>query len=109
MLKILHIPVHATYIQNELHISKIKIRTVRGSSGELQGGTKCTTTSASSEELSLFLASICFKISYGYDWRLSPHLLSKRLISFLEGLQCNATDVPRNEKGAIIIAHSMGG
>ena len=46
---------------------------------------------------------------YGYDWRLSPHLLSKKLITFLEGLQCNATNVPRNEKGAIIIAHSMGG
>ena len=46
---------------------------------------------------------------YGYDWRLSPHLLSKRLIAFLEGLQCNATGVPSNEKGAIIIAHSMGG
>ena len=46
---------------------------------------------------------------YGYDWRLSPHLLSKRLVAFLEGLQCNATDVPRKEKGATIIAHSMGG
>ena len=46
---------------------------------------------------------------YGYDWRLSPHLLSKKLITFLEGLQCNATNVPKIEKGAIIIAHSMGG
>ena len=47
--------------------------------------------------------------NYGYDWRLSPHLLSKKLIAFLEGLQCNATDVPSSEKGATIIAHSMGG
>ena len=46
---------------------------------------------------------------YGYDWRLSPHLLSKRLIAFLEELQCNATGVASNEKGAMIIAHSMGG
>ena len=46
---------------------------------------------------------------YGYDWRLSPHLLSKRLVTFLEKLQCNATGVPRSEKGALIIAHSMGG
>ena len=46
---------------------------------------------------------------YGYDWRLSPHLLSKRLLAFLEGLQCNATGVPRSEKGAMIITHSMGG
>ena len=46
---------------------------------------------------------------YGYDWRLSPHLLSKRLIAFLEELQCNATSVPSSEKGAMIIAHSMGG
>ena len=47
--------------------------------------------------------------NFGYDWRLSPHLLSKKLIAFLEGLQSNATDVPRKEKGAIVIAHSMGG
>ena len=46
---------------------------------------------------------------YGYDWRLSPHLLSKRLIAFLEGIRCNATGVPESEKGAMIIAHSMGG
>ncbi len=47
--------------------------------------------------------------NYGYDWRLSPHLLSKRFIAFLEELQCNATGVPGSEKGAMIIAHSMGG
>ena len=46
---------------------------------------------------------------YGYDWRLSPHLLSKRLVTFLEKLQCNGTGMPRSEKGALIIAHSMGG
>ena len=46
---------------------------------------------------------------YGYDWRLSPHLLSKGLVTFLEKLQCNVTGVPRSEKGALIIAHSMGG
>ena len=46
---------------------------------------------------------------YGYDWRLSPHLLSKRLLAFLKELQCNATGAPSSEKGAMIIAHSMGG
>lgn len=46
---------------------------------------------------------------YGYDWRLSPHLLSRRLISFLETLQSNASDVPAKEKGATMLAHSMGG
>ena len=46
---------------------------------------------------------------YGYDWRLSPHLLSKRLIEYLEGLPCNAPDVPREKRGAYVIAHSLGG
>lgn len=46
---------------------------------------------------------------YGWDWRLSPDLLSKRLIKFLEKLPCNAEDVPARERGATIIAHSMGG
>lgn len=46
---------------------------------------------------------------YGYDWRLSPHLLSRRLIAFLEKLECNAPGVPKGERGATIIAHSMGG
>lgn len=45
---------------------------------------------------------------YGYDWRLSPHLLSRRLIAFLEKLECNAPGVPKGERGATIIAHSMG-
>ncbi|KAL4779334.1 hypothetical protein BJX76DRAFT_91632 [Aspergillus varians] len=47
--------------------------------------------------------------NYGYDWRLSPHLLSKRLIKFLEGLPCNAPDVPPHKRGAYVIAHSLGG
>ncbi|GKZ20185.1 hypothetical protein AbraIFM66951_008447 [Aspergillus brasiliensis] len=46
---------------------------------------------------------------YGYDWRLSPHLLAKRLVKFLEGLPCNSPDVPREKRGAYVIAHSLGG
>lgn len=46
---------------------------------------------------------------YGYDWRLSPHLLSKRLIKFLEGLPCNSPGVPPEKRGAYVIAHSLGG
>ena len=46
---------------------------------------------------------------YGYDWRLSPHLLSRRFLAFLQELPCNAPDVPDNQKGATVIAHSMGG
>lgn len=46
---------------------------------------------------------------YGYDWRLSPHLLSRRLIDFLESLPSNADIVPAQKRGAIILAHSMGG
>lgn len=41
---------------------------------------------------------------WGYDWRLSPELLSKRLIEFLETLPCNG-----GGKGALVIAHSLGG
>ena len=47
--------------------------------------------------------------NYGYDWRLSPHLLSRRLIKYLEGLPCNAPDVPPHKRGAYVIAHSLGG
>ncbi|KAL5045186.1 hypothetical protein BDW71DRAFT_88111 [Aspergillus fruticulosus] len=47
--------------------------------------------------------------NYGYDWRLSPHLLSRRLIKYLEGLPCNASDVPPHKRGAYVIAHSLGG
>ncbi|KAF7593396.1 hypothetical protein BBP40_011586 [Aspergillus hancockii] len=46
---------------------------------------------------------------YGYDWRLSPHLLSRKLIKFLEGLPCNAPNVPREKRGAWVVAHSLGG
>jgi pimeloyl-ACP methyl ester carboxylesterase len=47
--------------------------------------------------------------NYGYDWRLSPHLLSRRLINFLESLDCNAPGTPPEKKGALVIAHSLGG
>ena len=47
--------------------------------------------------------------NYGYDWRLSPHLLSRKLVEFLEELPCNADGVPDDERGAIVLAHSMGG
>jgi hypothetical protein len=46
---------------------------------------------------------------YGYDWRLSPHFLSRRMIRFLESLPCNQPSVPKEERGAIVIAHSLGG
>jgi hypothetical protein len=43
---------------------------------------------------------------YGYDWRLSPHLLSRQLTEFLDKLPSNtAKDGP----GALVIAHSLGG
>lgn len=46
---------------------------------------------------------------YGYDWRLSPHLLSRKLIAFLERLPSNAQGVPKKDRGATVIAHSLGG
>ncbi|KAL8817424.1 MAG: hypothetical protein Q9223_003740 [Gallowayella weberi] len=46
---------------------------------------------------------------YGYDWRLSPHLLSRRLIRFLETLHRDTDGRTDSEKGAIVIAHSLGG
>lgn len=46
---------------------------------------------------------------YGYDWRLSPHLLSRKLVDFLKELPCNAPGVPAHERGATVIAHSLGG
>lgn len=51
---------------------------------------------------------------YGYDWRLSPELLSQRLITFLERLPCNqvfsdGARPPKSRKGATVIAHSLGG
>lgn len=46
---------------------------------------------------------------YGYDWRLSPHLLSAQLIQFLETLECNSPETPPEDRGATVIAHSLGG
>ncbi|KAI5805616.1 hypothetical protein DFH27DRAFT_552067 [Peziza echinospora] len=50
---------------------------------------------------------------YGYDWRLSPKLLSRQLIEYLEKLPCNKgvdRNSPRQKgKGAFVIAHSLGG
>ncbi|KAF2624997.1 hypothetical protein BU25DRAFT_130359 [Macroventuria anomochaeta] len=47
--------------------------------------------------------------NYGYDWRLSPHFLSRRLINFLESLPCNQANVAPEKRGAIVLAHSLGG
>lgn len=46
---------------------------------------------------------------FGYDWRLSPHFLSAQLLNFLQDLPCNSKDAPAEERGATIIAHSLGG
>ena len=46
---------------------------------------------------------------YGYDWRLSPDLLAAQLIKFLEKLKCNQPDTPPEQRGAVLIAHSLGG
>lgn len=46
---------------------------------------------------------------YGYDWRLSPDLLSRQLVKFLEGLPSNQPGVPVEQRGALVIAHSLGG
>lgn len=51
---------------------------------------------------------------FGYDWRLSPDLLSKQFVSFLERLPCNragsdGAQPPASRRGATVIAHSLGG
>lgn len=46
---------------------------------------------------------------YGYDWRLSPALNGRKLVEFLESLPSNQSDTPAKRKGALVIAHSMGG
>ncbi|KAI1435749.1 hypothetical protein GGR50DRAFT_693821 [Xylaria sp. CBS 124048] len=46
---------------------------------------------------------------YGYDWRLSPHLLSRKLIDFLSHLPSNQRGVSPQDRGATVIAHSLGG
>lgn len=47
--------------------------------------------------------------NYGYDWRLSPHILSRRLTEFVKSLPCNQPGVPPQNRGAIVLAHSLGG
>ena len=44
---------------------------------------------------------------FGYDWRLSPSVLSEKLAGFLSRLPCNSKRSSR--KGALVIAHSLGG
>jgi len=46
---------------------------------------------------------------YGYDWRLDPAYLSKQLQDFLKTLPCNQPGVPKEKRGATVIAHSLGG
>ncbi|KAF9871655.1 hypothetical protein CkaCkLH20_10853 [Colletotrichum karsti] len=45
---------------------------------------------------------------YGYDWRLSPHLLSRKMTEFLEKLPSNQPD-SEEPRGALVLAHSLGG
>ncbi len=47
--------------------------------------------------------------NYGYDWRLSPHLLSRQLINFLKSLESNSPEIKGRDRGAVVIAHSLGG
>lgn len=46
---------------------------------------------------------------YGYDWRLSPDILSRQLRDFLAKLPSNQPGTPADSRGALVIAHSMGG
>ncbi|KAL2202032.1 hypothetical protein CC79DRAFT_1338134 [Sarocladium strictum] len=46
---------------------------------------------------------------YGYDWRLSPHRLSKGLCEFLARLPSNQPGVDPDSRGALVVAHSLGG
>ncbi|KAF8437880.1 hypothetical protein BGX38DRAFT_1210829, partial [Terfezia claveryi] len=50
---------------------------------------------------------------YGYDWRLSPHILSRQLIEYLENLPCNqgSDHGSHGSQGEVplVIAHSLGG
>ncbi|KAK7751793.1 hypothetical protein SLS62_006279 [Diatrype stigma] len=46
---------------------------------------------------------------YGYDWRLSPHLLSRKLNEFIAQLPSNQSTGSPEERGALVIAHSLGG
>ncbi|KAH8663489.1 hypothetical protein BGZ60DRAFT_68703 [Tricladium varicosporioides] len=49
---------------------------------------------------------------YGYDWRLSPALLSRKLEEFLQKLPSNqpsADGAVQRSGGALVVAHSLGG
>ncbi|PNP81937.1 hypothetical protein FNYG_04963 [Fusarium nygamai] len=46
---------------------------------------------------------------YGYDWRLSPHLLSRKLQEYLQKLPSNQEGTPAGSRGALVISHSLGG
>ncbi|XP_044718096.1 phosphatidylcholine-sterol O-acyltransferase-like protein [Hirsutella rhossiliensis] len=46
---------------------------------------------------------------YGYDWRLSPALSSRKLMEFLATLPSNQPGVDPESRGATVIAHSLGG
>ncbi|KAM5345501.1 hypothetical protein ACJ41O_011363 [Fusarium nematophilum] len=46
---------------------------------------------------------------YGYDWRLSPSLLSRKLQEYLQKLPSNRPGTPAESRGALVIAHSLGG
>ena len=46
---------------------------------------------------------------FGYDWRISPHLISAKLQQFLEHLPSNKSPHSTRHSGALVIAHSMGG
>ncbi|KAF4123244.1 hypothetical protein GMORB2_6794 [Geosmithia morbida] len=49
--------------------------------------------------------------NYGYDWRLSPAILSRKLREFLETLPSNQPGgiTEPGARGALVIAHSLGG
>lgn len=46
---------------------------------------------------------------FGYDWRLSPARLSRALQDFLAKLPSNQPGVSSDARGAIVVAHSLGG
>lgn len=46
---------------------------------------------------------------FGYDWRLNPQVLSQHLTNFLEGLPSNSRINSTGPRGALVIAHSLGG
>ena len=46
---------------------------------------------------------------YGYDWRLSAHLISERFIKHLDSLRAASKARGEQAFGAVVIAHSLGG